>query len=382
MREPYQAGTTWSTNNWPDELTNGKTFAFIHGFNVTANNSRGWHAEIFKRMHQIGSNARFVGITWNGDPVTPGFNSSLDYHKAVYQAFVTGNNFNVNLEGEVTIAAHSLGNVVVGQAIQSGSFIPTRYYMLNAATPNEAYGTGGSSTYMVEKDWVNIQDTSLYASNWYQEFNTTDNRSALSWKEAFILVPDRTEVHNFYSEGEDVLDTLGDDNDASVLGQLLTGNFNFVRGAWKSQELVKGKTGFSSLASLALSRGQGGWRLNSSYQTGDDIKEIPQFSPFLEANLHSSDAQLASNTATGNVRFDLLARGIPALSDAAAVNTVPGVINFDMEVSGRDPNDWPSEDHDDESSGDWLHSDFRNVALPYVYPMYQQMINKGALDEN
>jgi hypothetical protein len=148
--------------NWPDELTNGKTFAFVHGYNVSGQAARGWQAEVFKRMHQLGSNARFVGITWNGD-------TGLDYHKAVFQAFHTGDDFNASLSGDITVAAHSLGNVVIGQAIQSGSLIPTRYYMINAATPNEAYGSGGSATDMVEKDWTGI-DASFYASNWYQEF--------------------------------------------------------------------------------------------------------------------------------------------------------------------------------------------------------------------
>jgi len=28
-----------------------------------------------------------------------------------------------------------------------------------------------------------------------------------------------------------------------------------------------------------------------------------------------------------------------------------------------------------------LHSDFKNVALPYVYQMYKAMINKGRLQD-
>ena len=357
--------------NWPDERTNGKTFAFVHGYKVSGQAARGWHSKSSNVCTKWAA-MRFVGITWNGD-------TGLDYHQAVFHA-QTGQHFHARLDGALTIAAHSLGNMVVSQAIQSGSLIPNRYYMLNAATPNEAYGPGGSSTDMVEQDWTGL-NASFYASNWYQQFSGGDARTGLKWVGAFSAVT-QIETHNFYSPGEDILDVLVGDNDASVLGQLLTGNFNFTRGAWKSQELVKGRTGFGSLASLALSRGQAGWRLNSSYQTGDDIKEIPRFGPFLEADLHSSNAQTASDTATQNVRFDLLARGIPALSDAAAVATVPGVKNFDMEASGRDPNEWPSEDHSGESSGDWLHSDFRNVALPYVHLMYQHMINQGALNAN
>ena len=366
----------WSTDNWPDVRTNGKTFVFVHGYGVSENRSRGWQAEVFKRMHQLGSNARFVGVTWNGD-------TGLDYHKAVYQALQTGNAFgSVSYSGDVTAAGHSAGNLVLSQAIQSGAFIPTRYYMINAAVTNEAYASGGSSTDMVEQDWTNIA-SNFYASNWYNEFESGDARSELSWLDAFDLVAASADVHNFYSSGEDVLHKRPGLNNASVIGQVLTGNFNFGFGAWKAQELVKGKTGFESLAALALTRSQAGWRLNSDYETGDNIRLTPRFTRFLESDLTGTDPTQASNKAAQadpNVRFDLLARGVPALSDAVAVDAVPGFVNYDMQTQGRDPNLWPTEDHSGEKSGNWTHTDFRDTALPFVYMMYEAMINIGGLN--
>ncbi|MEO6993548.1 MAG: hypothetical protein ABI273_07955 [Lacunisphaera sp.] len=55
--------------------------------------------------------------------------------------------------------------------------------------------------------------------------------------------------------------------------------------------------------------------------------------------------------------------------------------NFDMEAKGRDPSVWPTEGHtaDPKSAGRWLHSDFKNVALPYVHKMYEEMISWGSL---
>src|SRR5690606_9238073 len=69
--------------DYPDSLTNGKYFVFLHGFNVDADSARGWNAEVFKRLHVMGSKARFVGVQWNGSPpsIIPG--KYLDYHKAV-----------------------------------------------------------------------------------------------------------------------------------------------------------------------------------------------------------------------------------------------------------------------------------------------------------
>ncbi len=383
---PYVSapGDRSSAPNWPDARVNDRTFVFLHGYKVDGQEARGWQAEVFKRMHQMGSNARFVGVTWHGA-------TGLDYHKAVFQAFQTGDNLNAALSGysgDLTVAAHSLGNMVVSHAIQSGSFRPDRYYAINAAVPAEAYVGGGFESDMVEADWDNIS-ADEYASRWYMQFSGSDNRQFLKWAGVFGSVPIETSFSNFFSPGEDVLDKDQGRRDAAVLGQVLTGNFNFSRGAWKAQELVKGKVGFDSLASLALERGQGGWRLNSAYPGNGDLAQFPRFRYFLESALHGTDPVSASSTAGAlNVKYDLLARGLPALSYAAAVDFLASpplgqIDNIDVETDGRVLGQWPTEGHtfDAAAANAWLHSDFRNVALQYVYPMYEIMINKGPLNE-
>ena len=378
----YDGTQSWSTGNWPDTLTNDKTFVFVHGYAVSENGSRGWQAEVFKRMHQLGSNARFLGVTWNGD-------TGKDYHKAVFQALQTGEAFGeISVSGDVTAAGHSAGNLVLGQAIQSGAFVPSRYYMINAAVPIQAYQASNETTDMIEEDWTSI-NSSFYASNWYEEFDdTVDVRGGLTWKGAFELVGDRTQVTNFYSPGEEVLAKLPGDNSASVLSIVFSVGTDALkgRGAWKAQEMVKGKNGFESLASILMERSQAGWRLNGDYEIADGIIESPRFHPFLESDLHSADTNTGSNKAaetSPNVRFDLLARGVPALSYAAAVDAVPGtsIQNVDMQIDGRVNGIWPTEEHSGDLSG-WLHSDFRNVALPYNFKIYLEMINRGDLHEN
>jgi hypothetical protein len=51
--------------------------------------------------------------------------------------------------------------------------------------------------------------------------------------------------------------------------------------------------------------------------------------------------------------------------------------NFNMEDQGRIG--WP-----DSRGGntDWIHSDFKNISLNYVTPMYQRMIDIGGLDND
>lgn len=154
-------GPQWGTSLLspaPDDpfasIANRKNLVILHGYNVDAQKARGWQAEVFKRLHVLGSKARFVGVTWHGA-------TGLDYHRAVFHAFQTGDALAGALgftgSADLTVAAHSLGNMVVSHAIQSGGFAPARYYMINAATPLEAYTLGdvgaGQPANMTEQAW-------------------------------------------------------------------------------------------------------------------------------------------------------------------------------------------------------------------------------------
>jgi hypothetical protein len=110
----------------------------------------------------------------------------------------------------------------------------------------------------------------------------------------------------------------------------------------------------------------------------------PCFSPFLETQLFSDDVAFGSaKAAEPRVLYDVLARGIPAMSYCAAANPLPAVgrkvQNFNMEEKGRDPNSWPTQGHSGFRQNQWIHSDFKSVALPYVSDMYYEMIKRGEL---
>ena len=374
----------------PDANSNGKYFVFVHGYNVDGAEARGWDSELFKRMYALGSRARFVGVSWNGS-------TGADYHRAVFHAFQTGDLLNQALGlpagADVTVAAHSLGNVVVSQAIQSGGFSPSRYYMLNAAVPLEAYDLGSVTadqrTAMTEHKWKTL-DSGLYASNWHKVFSATpsDHRNELTWKERFKDVLSRTPTYNFYSPGEDVVENPEWDS-PSLLSIILTQGFNVSRGAWATQEFVKGARIADSAGVVLFSRVQGGWgmsvyadQLNNAPL---DLAHEPYFGYFLEHTLFGSDPVQASGfSAQKFVQYDLLARGIPAQSFAVAANQLKPLAaplrNFDMEDKGRTASLWPTEGHTiNASAGRWLHSDLRNVALPYVYKLYNEMIALGSL---
>ena len=68
------------------------------------------------------------------------------------------------------------------------------------------------------------------------------------------------------------------------------------------------------------------------------------------------------------------------MSYAVAANALPGVKSIDMEKEGRVAGKWPADGHDGLRVNRWIHSDFKNVALPYVHPMFQKMITTGGLN--
>ena len=261
---------------YPDELSNGKYFVFVHGFRISPEDARGWHAEIFKRMHQLGSKARFVGVTWNGDTGLPGilpdFVATLDYHKAVFFAFQTGDALKDALSfaagADMTIAAHSLGNMVVSHAIQETGFVPARYYLINGAVAREAYGTGTHVQTsieirdMTEESWrpyLDIGQSRLFASHWHSLFagDPSDHRNKLTWSKRFFgVVENFREAHNFYSTGDEVVQNPKLES-ASAAATILNQGLDFGTGSWAAQEFVKGSAYF--IPGLVQSGDQGGW---------------------------------------------------------------------------------------------------------------------------
>lgn len=386
----------------PDNKTNAKTLVFVHGFNVNAQEARGWNNEMFKRFYLAGSQARFIGVTWRGD-------TSPDYHEAVFRAFQTGealakslkSNFNTSL----TLAGHSLGNMVVGNAIQRGNLTPQACLAINAAVPAEAYSSEAATSYqrqtMTELGWRKYE-TRLYASYWNEIFPAIDARSKLTWRNQFSKA--KAVTHNFYSWGDDIISKANNVSDASIIKLILNQGFNFSSNAWKYQELIKGVSWYDSIARVFLGRNQAGWAFNddwwlwTSADEGDKMMYSPTesrriansrlitkpfFDNFIERELQSNQKNTGSIKATQTrVIYDLLARGIPAMTYATGAESLTDNIkyNYDLEFYGRHTSQWPIAGHEKPSQKlRWLHSDIKNVALPIIYPTFQTMVSQGLL---
>lgn len=397
----------------PDAETNARWVVMIHGYNVAGDQARAWHAETFKRLHVLGSKARFVGLTWNGD-------TGLDYHLAVYHAFQAGDEVPRALgfldPSRTLLIGHSLGNVVASQAVQAG-FTPARYFLLNAALPIEALsGTTGDqrqAAEMTEQLWRPYQRR-LFAAEWAKLQPLGDQRRTYTWTNAFAKVRTLDLAINCYSSGEDVTNCPPEMASASVLSTLWAGRA-IDYGVWKTQELVKGISGGRSLGALAMRQGQGGWGFNPAWRgryvshgptksagghferlspdeaarlTKQQLLLDPFFNPLRARWLHQSRAPRPSPLLDSpHVRYELLATAIPALSFAAGAAEVPRsayssrIRNFDLEKEGREAGGrWPTEGHAAKNTpGRWLHSDFKNAALPFVHPLFAKMISEGSL---
>ena len=240
---------------------------------------------------------------------------------------------------------------------------------------------------------------SLQAAYWHTLFTTNDHRSELTWENRFKTVALSLKVHNFFSPGDDVVANMPGTVTASVLVNLLAGNgINVNQGAWKAQELTKGLPPTQSIGSIAQSRLQAGWSFNPAWTnvanpatiSASALPTEPFFGRFLDSEIMSTNAAAASVRAgTRLAQYDVLARGVPAKSYAVAPNAVPA---FDLN-NDNDRNynmegmktfsmlaDWPSEGHSQSYQyGKWLHSDFKNVSLVFVYKMFDEMIYQGGL---
>ncbi len=405
LGEPAGLPDTESGNHW---------VVLVHGYNVDADSARGWHAETFKRLHVLGSRAKFIGVTWNGD-------TGLDYHKAVFHAFQTGNvlarSLGVIDPHRTLLIGHSLGNIVASQAVQAG-LEPAHYFLLNAALPIEAIAgvrdLPTQAAQMTEKEW-RAYPRRLFASDWHNLFGTDPQRKTYTWVDCFSRVRTLGIATNCYSPGEDITNCPEAILSGSVLATLWAGRA-IDYGVWKTQEILKGVGWARSLASLAMERSQGGWGFNGDWRgpyvpgsqssgaggyyehvppgeaqriTDAQLIAHPFFRLFDERWLHGPRPPTPSPLLDAeHIRYDLLARGIPAMTFAAGAEPIPGLpniagapANINLEETGRiSARRWPTEGHQaDKAARRWLHSDFKNVALPFVHPLFTLMITRAQL---
>lgn len=418
---------------YPDNLTNGKWFVFVVGSNVGGQKMRGWQSEIFKRLHWSKSKARFVGVSWFGDPFDDSSDLVYNYHSAVRNAFASAGPLTsiVNgLPGTKTIAGHSAGAVVISSAVADHGLNASNTCLLDAAMGRECYdgASADNITAMVPAPWQNYP-SELWASRWHLRFaGTGDARQTLTWRDRFVDVLNQTIVHNFYSATEEVLGRYDGTVDQSIIENLRApGSF-----AWVIQEKAKGdklRLLFNQIKAGSDYMGWGHnlndpitanlpkWYLPDTYnglrlpkppaqigtvtpQLLDDSKIQPFFltgwGTYYAANPAQEviDTDPAHNTgpswifdlygvSTGSAiaadavkHTQLLNEAIPALSLAlgsTSSDRLPVARNYNMPDIFADRAGWPRSLDGATNLPRWHHSDMREVAYLYLSGLYDEL---------
>lgn len=366
-----QSSSLNNPTNRPDVECDGRHFVFVHGYNVNYQSARGWASEMFKRLWQSGSQSMFTAVDWFGNdsqvwegvPLIGG--QSLDYYINVRHALDTALNFSVavnDLPGSKFVLAHSLGNMLVAEAAKYYQLDYSKYYMLNAAIPVEAFDASATADEMTEHGWRDV-DSSKWAANWSEHIPYQgDPRLSLKWSSRFSGIHD---VINCYSSTEDILEN------ASMSGW---------GGLWGAQELFKGT------ATLHFIPGncEGGWGFNGDHTnlaglltdfaktnnfTDVELISSPVFRKFDNATLHQTNLISVAQTALNKVMGD----GIPATSFAAGANSInPFCVLGNIAFAPRNLIDWPAA-RKDGSRSYWLHSDICQLSFFYVYHVFTKI---------
>lgn len=412
---------------FPSEINMNNHVIFIHGFNVTFEQAREAQSEVYKRLYHSGSKALLTGVHWNGDA---GLINPVNYWYDVENAFYTADDFSVLINGingtgvKKTIIAHSLGNMLVGLAIQDFSLSFNNYFMLNPAVATEAYQSVTNAKEMRHPDWDEYYFGDNYQADveaenydgvrsdgkngrllWSTEWNKffTDDRKTLTWRNRLSTVGGSTKVVQYYSSGEEVLRaaTSGAPDPFDAFPELpFISNTVIGNNAWNIQEKSKG-TG-NAFAVLA-GNSSAGWGFNATCEIPDtlpvvikicselnhdearlffnspEVKLIAQ--PFFERFDEVGLMELSFNQdALDNSYPHVMGFEIPALSHAAG-GTASSIFElkgnaFDMNNERFD--DWPQE-RGGVAEKKWRHSDYKDVSYRYVYPLYDDIVTRGSL---
>ena len=404
--------------NNPDSELAMKDVFFVHGFNVDFDGARNWNREMFKRFWVSGMNARYWGVTWSGDYhvawpdfVGEKFNG-LHYHRAVRQAMMTAPTFarlvNSNSTDAVVIG-HSLGNMVVSEALLKGANART-YIMLDAAVASEAYRPElqADSTEITDKyvpsDWDGY-DSLSWAANWYTWFTNTPNdaRADLGWAGHFAPLLDKQglSVYNFYSSGDEVFNESTNGTPGLVTGvfhwptlnlewPFFHLNWELDAFPWQKQEVFKG---VNAAGSLSAGWGFHCWPTNINdetvwvkYSAADANAMVTDGSIVTNAVFNRGVSAMFSPTISNYDKADILAFHIPAVSSPSGTVAIFGEDNaVDMSASCK-ANEWGRPGVQKENGQGqvttmypWLHSDIKNMAYYHVYPAFTNITGKGEM---
>ena len=390
--------------NGPDSECNGlprgsRHWVFVHGFNVNVSEARGWASTMFKRLWQTGDNSRFTFANWAGDEgqfysLSQGL-ASLDYYQNSENAFNSASNFyekctalNRSLSAtnptEDYLVGHSLGNVLISEAIQEYGLNYSRYYMVNAAVAKQAYNPAEvRDPLMINNRWRALKKDEYMASYWHALFEANDFRSTLHWTNRYWKVKNN---YNVYSASDDRLKDAEIDEDGTLLSSSV----------WVLQETMKGTfkaklANFVDKINLQLGPTsgvacEGGWGVNeedypeyigkgilmkAKELTREQVVQKPLFLPFKDRDTKLNELGLFEkkehNDYQQRLRAALLSDAIPATTYAAGTGILDNAKqNFDLEK--KEGSLWPRKNKE------WKHSDIKNISYINTIKFFKYLV--------
>ncbi len=123
---------------------------FVHGWNITNNEWLSFSETMFKRLWWQGYKGRFCSFNWPTHTLSDIF--VLDsYNTSEHRAWIYGESLKQYVTSlpssyDKNIAAHSMGNIVVGSALKKGMII-NNYALMQAAVPAGSYDVSASLDY-------------------------------------------------------------------------------------------------------------------------------------------------------------------------------------------------------------------------------------------
>ena len=428
--------------NFPDNFLDDTWLIFVHGYNVNAQNSRGWESEMFKRFYWSHSRSKFVGVDWLGNPDGGGLIAHFlpDYYLAEMNAFATAPSLatKVNaLTGSKTVVAHSLGCGLAVVALNDFGLLVNHVCLLDAALARECFDGDSDEALpdMAYSPWTLANDPStpnyprsLWASDWHKLFQgANDARQTLTWNNRFTnAIP---VVYSFYSSTEDVLGSFTGPPTQAIINNLehLNGMGTY---AWATQEKSKGNI-VNLFGVNIVGSDYGGWGFNLYdgylanypiwYEVADcncmrrvktpaeigtvmqDLLDGSRSNPLFKTGWgyynRNTPGQVIVTTDTqyftgpswilglyqpnqGTIiaadpakNAQLLCQAIPALSlpVGAKETTRFENRNYNMPTLFADEMHWPRTVPN--GVPEWRHSDFDNVAYPFIYGVFNRIIS-------
>jgi Alpha/beta hydrolase of unknown function (DUF900) len=119
---------------------------FVHGFNITYDESTNYAETMFKRLWWHGYKGRFAAFRWPTYGSGGVFGGVGTYNDSEYMAWNSGTalkQFVATMPSGygINLVAHSMGNMVVGEALREG-MAASHYAMLHGATSASCYSNG------------------------------------------------------------------------------------------------------------------------------------------------------------------------------------------------------------------------------------------------